>query len=632
MNILKKLFGGGATAQGVSAKSKAPIDPANDPNMIRVFDGYGREVFITRKEWRDNVLPGAVKKHWDDPQELYSLIFASLNDGFFEEMVKPAERLAEIDQDAERGAVLLAIVYLKVKRLEDSEEVLRGFIRSHGETGVVLTNLAKIYAERGDDPKTMETLWRGLQLDPNQDNGLGWYEVIHREQGGDTAGLDALRRIAGIPGSWRAQLWLARAELKVGNVNEALLLYRESIARAGRPAPGGMLMQISGDLGNAGHLAEILQLVEPEFEPSAHGLPVGNNLIKAHLDLRQVDEARRILDQLFALKRPDWAANLSYWDTEIAKARIAAGAVDEQTKFSVEMLCDDGPVWLRRGSPAADLFPGRGAEGPVVTFLGSTAEIANGSKTPQQQLSNPPGRMSRALPLFLAEQVELRCGVRSQTLVPWIVEPSAGFLLSGTPWSNQDAVDQAQRCEVKSRYVAVSHVIVDGEQWEIEAHLIRTSDSQCVGSLRETFQEADPTQAVIQLADRLVELLCGEMTIQVRPVPVNYALPERAQFLLYLLRLEQLLAVRCGSLENTPAEFLSGEREIIDGNIRQCLDTPGSVSARILLAQTLLAMKRVRPQVVGEFKERVALLQKERPLAEPAGAIVQSMLDEALAT
>ncbi|MBN1608636.1 MAG: hypothetical protein JW940_18550 [Polyangiaceae bacterium] len=38
--------------------------------------------------------------------------------------------------------------------------------------------------------------------------------------------------------------------------------------------------------------------------------------------------------------------------------------------------------------------------------------------------------------------------------------------------------------------------------------------------------------------------------------------------------------------------FLAREREIIEGNIHQCLEHPKSVSMRVLLAETLLAVKR----------------------------------------
>src|SRR6185503_5239366 len=96
--------------------------------------------------------------------------------------------------------------------------------------------------------------------------------------------------------------------------------------------------QISGDLGNAGHLPEILQLVEPCFDAPVHGVQVGNNLIKAHLDLGQLDAARRILNQLYALNRPDWKENLSYWDTQIAKTRLSTAAEDQQAQYKMAML------------------------------------------------------------------------------------------------------------------------------------------------------------------------------------------------------------------------------------------------------------------------------------------------------
>jgi len=42
-------------------------------------------------------------------------------------------------------------------------------------------------------------------------------------------------------------------------------------------------------------------------------------------------------------------------------------------------------------------------------------------------------------------------------------------------------------------------------------------------------------------------------------------------------------------------------------------------------AQTLLAMKRVRPDILPEFKERLSLLQKEHPLTEPALSVIQRL-------
>jgi hypothetical protein len=77
--------------------------------------------------------------------------------------------------------------------------------------------------------------------------------------------------------------------------------------------------------------------------------------------------------------------------------------------------------------------------------------------------------------------------------------------------------------------------------------------------------------------------------------------------------------------------FLSSERDIIDGNIQLCIASPNSIPARGLLAQTLLAMKRVRPEILSEFRDKLALLQREKPLQEPARTIVQRIINQALA-
>ena len=141
---------------------------------------------------------------------------------------------------------------------------------------------------------------------------------------------------------------------------------------------------------------------------------------------------------------------------------------------------------------------------------------------------------------------------------------------------------------------------------------------------------AYPASAIRQLAEKLGRLLDALPGINFRPCPPNYSLPEASQFALYLLRLEQMLAVSCSALGSENAMDLNGEREIIDGNLEQCLNMPASVNARILFAKTLLYMKDVRQDVVREYSDRIALLQSEHPLVEPAHGFGQQLFDQAI--
>ena len=262
MSFFGKLFGKKETPSSKNAAATAPLppgDPSKDPNLIRVHDAYGRELFITREEWRDSVLLGNIERVWDKPDELYGMIVSALNDGFRSDVVKAARHLYEIDPDPVRGACIWGIVLNEEGRLDEAEAVFKRHTAKHGENGVILTNLAKVYSKRGDNPKAEALLWHALEIDPNQDNGLGWYEAIHRGRSGEEGSVAALRRIAEIPGSWRAQLWLGRAALQRRDLSGALHLYRAALSRV-NPIPSDALMQISGDLGLNFASHDLLQL------------------------------------------------------------------------------------------------------------------------------------------------------------------------------------------------------------------------------------------------------------------------------------------------------------------------------------------------------------------------------------
>lgn len=634
MGLFDKLFGKKAPTPTTAQPTAAPAptgDPAKDPNMVKVFDQFGRELFITKQEWLKSVLLPNIEKAWNDPDQLAGFIINGLEDGFTSELLKATERLSTTDPNAERGAVLHAITLLKSGRVDDSERVLQAHIARHGESGSVLTNLAKVYAERKDDQRMMSTLWHGLEIDPNQENAVGWYEVIHREKNGERGGFDALTQIAMLPGSWRAQLWLARSALEHRDLDKALALYDESLARAPRPVPADFLMQMSGDLGRQGHLPELVNLTAPHFLPEVHGMTVGNNLIKGYLDLGQLDQARAILDQLYAQKRPDWKENLSFWDTELAKAGLQTQPALKQEELHITLLTIEGPVWLKPDSPAVELFPVRPVNGPSICFLGGSVEYATNSKKVEQQMADAAGRLSRALPLFLAEQTHWSTDARVSTLIPWVVGPPGGFVVSGVAWEAAQAAHFARQGDRPHDYVVTVHLKTQSEPWQVELHVIRTIDGTSLGRLTASFTMANPEMALPSLARQLISLLRQEADATSQQMSVEYAVPQGSSFPYYLLRLEQLLAVRCGGMEGTGQGFLSGEREIVDGNLQLCLSHPDSLSVRLLFAQTLTAMKRARPNVVGEFRDKAALLQKNHPLPGAAQGVIERIISEALA-
>ena len=210
-----------------------------------------------------------------------------------------------------------------------------------------------------------------------------------------------------------------------------------------------------------------------------------------------------------------------------------------------------------------------------------------------------------------------------------MVEPSSGFILMGGPWEDGDAAAHARQGKTPSDYVVVTHLKAHAGQWIAEIRFIRTIDGTCLDSHAESFRIENPAEVARKLSRQVFEWLHRLAKVPLQPLPELYAVPDE-NLHVYLLRLEQLLAVRCNGMEQVVKPMLNGEREILDGNLQQCLRYPTNVNFRILLWQTCLAMKRVRPDVVQEFTEKLVRLQEEHPLPEPARASVNRLVQDAL--
>lgn len=239
VSIFNKLLGKKKPSKPTPTASNSS-NLANDPNLVRAFDAYGREIFITKEEWRTNVLPGSIESNWNNADALYNVIVGALTDGFRAEVIEAVSHLYEIDPHPDRGACIWGIVLMEETRLDEAENVFRKFLNERGANGTILTNLAKVYSKRNDNAKAEEILWQALEHDPNQDNGLMWYYAIHCERSGDAGASThsvALPRCpeAGAPNcGWLGTLlsfeismrrWGYIARLSIAPLNHPLPIY-----------------------------------------------------------------------------------------------------------------------------------------------------------------------------------------------------------------------------------------------------------------------------------------------------------------------------------------------------------------------------------------------------------------------
>ncbi len=590
-----------------------------DPNLIRVYDEYGREVFIDKERWRKDVLPGMIKDNWNKPDDLYGIIVGTLYDGFHKDVIKAAKHLYEIDPIRDRASCVLSIVLMKNGKLDEAEQVLRNYISSYGEEGVILTNLAKIQAERGHEDMAEKTLWHALELDPNQDNAVEWWAAIFHERNGKAGYIEALEKVAALDGSWRAQLWLARVSLEKQEYEKARQYYNTIFRRLPVP-PSDVMMQISGDLGKAGRLHDLVELCGQRFDPELHGLMVGNNLMKAYIELKDTESARTILNSLYSLNRPEWREHLQFWEDQIDRASEIYGCSGKKIETPVTTLSLNCPVWAHGLASFEKLLPVKKDDAPGIAFISCSCEFPNMPEEAYRQKTGKEGSLSRTIPLFLAEQVHMLSSAKTIMLVP-VITGEGSFVLSGEPWDRDALVGMASDC--KADFILDGHLIAYGNKWQYHGTFIDVHRNAVLEEFSVRIAAKNPGKDVPRITEHVRGIINNHCTLEKEVAPIDYQLPKGKLFGAYLDGISQSLALTVATAGEFGNNALYGERSILDYLLHLALSDTNSDVTRLMFISALAKNKAYGSSIYLEYHKKASKLLKDYPLHGIANEVCQ---------
>lgn len=595
---------------GKKAAKQPPAAPAtestSDDELIVAYDAYGREMQIPRREWREKIFLPSLEEKRDDAAGLYQVIINGLNDGFAADLIPAAARLVEIDDIPERSHTIQGIVLMQNGELSAAENTLRAGIAKVGETGTLLTNLAKVFAERGEEERADQTLWQAIQADPNQDNGLMWWLSIQQERGGEQAYLAGLKRVAVLPGSWRAQLWLARHHLENGDVEAARALYHEVLG-------GGLydekaLMMVSGDLGNNGQIPMLIELIAPVYDAEQHDPMAGINLLRAWQALGNADEGEKLLKRLYALGYAPLKQHLDEFARAFEEMRQqpAASVPADLTQMKISTLSLTQPVWHYGLGNATWLFSQKPEDAPIVGFF-AWSKIVDGEQHSESQREDDIGRLTRAIPLWFAEAVHYQSNYASRFYVQ-VVE-GGGPVLSGGELDGSELFDIVPP---EMKYFVTGEMGCNGEgeqrEWQISLSLwhCATRDKKATESVRVI--QAEFGAQVLELERRL---LAHTGLPRKMPFDAFWLRPSVEAIDIYLGELAQAFTLTMLANNITPKSAMWGERAMLEWPLQMALQWPQTETAKLMYLSGLGKAFDYRSDILNEFQRRTLELLRE---------------------
>jgi tetratricopeptide (TPR) repeat protein len=589
---------------------------------VKMMGTDGREVRIPRKRFAEQFLPGQIAKAWDNPDMLYAVIAHALSEGFPEVVADAAQRLVTIDQNAERATAVQGIVWIQLGKVEQAEQLFQTFMERHGPAATILANQARIYFDRGEEDRAKATLRQALSLDPNHPTALAWYAAMHEQladktsqsvAGEEEAAAAALAEIAKEPGSWRPQLFMAGDLLKRGKIDEAMEIYRQVLA--GGQASAEAVTQVSADLASSGRWGEMAQLVQPVFRLQSHGAYAGMNLLQGLFLAKRKEEAADLLRQLEELKNPElsghlskFAARLRPWASpELTPGSSKAAASPmislseseempalEESGAGVKVVPIIDPVWMAPIGKA-DWLPEPKADAvKVAIFSLADAIRADGGK----QINT--SRLTRSIPLYLAEALRLRSDAASMCVLP--VAKSGGPVAVDSPWKLDQMLASCPP-DFRPDLVICGLLSRGARGARVELHIFGAQDRASLKTVRvtgEDFADVGP-RAETQLLGALADL-------GVHAVESALGAPVASDA--YLDALANLAAQNLAAAGLIRPADLGDDQAMLDGYFAMAKAEENSILPTLVAAAGFAAAVRYNSPAASKFKQPlVELLQ-----------------------
>ena len=384
--------------------------------FVECVDARGNKIQMPVSKWKEEVIPAKLKRAWSNPTALYEEIITAVNDGFAEEVVDAAIHLKEIDEIKERAATTLGIVYLKCNRINDSEKILIDYTDKNGKSSIILTNLAKVYEAKGENEKSLKSLEEALEVNPNDTEAVVWYGAYYQEREGLEGGKKALEKLVSKYNSWAAKLLLCREDLVNKNIRKVMKIYRE-ILDTEEPT-GPMLAVMSGDLGSRGYIKEVIKILEPVYEVTKYPLQVGLNLLHAYYEDKNNRKGQKLIQELMAIPDASLRDYLVYLAHEFDKMRTIKQFEGDKGNVRIDMISLDKPIWYYDLEEPDFLIKKKtkAEKAAVIPYVDLSKDVnLEGAIFDGDGIST----LSRALPLYLGEQLMYNTEYDSRVVIPF---------------------------------------------------------------------------------------------------------------------------------------------------------------------------------------------------------------------
>ncbi len=442
----------------------------------------------------------------------------------------------------------------------------------------------KIYSENNKPREQADTLWRSLNLDPNEDLSVDMFIELFSKN------PEQLQRLADIDGSWLITLKIAQHQTSEQSIRELYeLALNTAFQTNSEKSKVKAMTLVSESLASKSKWDMILHIILPRFKIEEHGLRVSSIVFAAFLETKDLIKASELIEELYLAYEGLWD-DIEAMERLLVKHKIAQrqGKIEQR----IELITTKETAWLTP-QLQADFNISKSLDSSAIAFLGCALEAPDGAMLMPTSTASS---LARGLPLLLAEQFSLKSNARSTVLTP----------ISGDMF----ALNPRQWNILETRgFDFMVQLLISFKRDSVDVRIVRCSDRSIAEEFSVKFDSNDyKGEAFDRFSSNLFDQVFRSIANQTSGIsqqnePEFYRLP--VSTLDYLIALENLLVVRFASGFET---MLNAERVMVRGWLNLSRNNPDNYIAMLIALQALNVMISLRPLVVFQFEAEILQL------------------------
>ncbi|WP_232699694.1 tetratricopeptide repeat protein [Brevibacillus daliensis] len=312
--------------------------------FIQFENEDGQSMEMTRGDFQQKIIPLYMEKYWDDNENLRQFAMELVRKEFPAEATKAAERLLELYGPIEPAMIFRSIVHIQMGEFKEAMALLHETIEKYPQAAPAYLNLARLYGQDGNEQMAGKLLQQTLLIDPNQESALDWLTGSFMEAGKKEELCAYLNELGKREDAWRPHFVLAHISLKDGDLLTAVNMFKETLAKVNGNEQ--MVMNVTGELGQAGYVYQLIQISEEYWKPSFERPFAGFNYINALIQTDQTEKAMEVLELLVEHTRAEYKETVQEYMDKLPRELFEKA--EQQKKNAQEAEKDQGKSWWKK--------------------------------------------------------------------------------------------------------------------------------------------------------------------------------------------------------------------------------------------------------------------------------------------